>query len=133
MAVFPDEEMQFAPGERLSHSNGGYILLRVVIEAVTGMTYQGVVEQTIFKPIGMHQSGYFAMNKLPEKTALGYIEEPDGWRTNIYNLPVVGASDGGAFTTVQDLATLWQAFWSYAIVPAGADRDLCPTVCTSRV
>jgi CubicO group peptidase (beta-lactamase class C family) len=117
LAVFPDEAMKFAPGERFSYSNGGYILLGVVIEELTGRTYQEFVEQAIFKPIGMTQSGYFALNKLPEKTALGYVEEADGWRTNIFNLPIVGASDGGAFTTVHDLATLWIAFWGYEIVP----------------
>src|SRR5262245_43616576 len=116
LAVFPDEAMKFAPGERFSYSNGGYILLGVVIEELTGMKYQDFVERAIFQAIGMNQSGYFALNKLPEKTALGYIEEADGWRTNVYNLPIVGASDGGAFTTVQDIATLWAAFWGYEIV-----------------
>jgi hypothetical protein len=65
----------------------------------------------------MERSGYFAMNKLPEKTALGYVEEAEGWRTNIYTLPIVGASDGGAFTTAQDIETLWRAFWGYEILP----------------
>lgn len=117
LAVFPDEAMKFAPGERFSYSNGGYILLGVVIEELSGLRYQDFVEQVIFKPIGMNQSGYFALNKLPEKTALGYVEEAQGWRTNIYNLPIVGASDGGAFTTVHDVTTLWKAFWRYEIVP----------------
>jgi CubicO group peptidase (beta-lactamase class C family) len=117
LALFPDEPMKFMPGEGFSYSNGGYILLGAVIEELTGMKYQDFVEQTIFKPIGMNQSGYFAMNKLPEKTALGYVEEAAGWRTNIFNLPIVGASDGGAFTTVQDIRTLWKAFWSYEILP----------------
>ena len=117
LAVFPDEDMKFAPGERFSYSNGGYILLGVVIEELTGMRYQDFVEQAIFQPIGMHRSGYFAMNQLPEQTALGYIESDKGWRTNIYNLPIVGASDGGAFTTVDDLATLRTAFWRHEILP----------------
>ena len=88
----------------------------MVIEELTGMKYQDFVAQAIFQAIGMHQSGYFALNKLPEKTALGYVEEEVGWRTNIYNLPIVGASDGGAFTTVHDLMTLWAAFWGGEIV-----------------
>jgi CubicO group peptidase (beta-lactamase class C family) len=117
LAAFPDEAMKFAPGERFSYSNSGYILLGVVIEELTGLKYQDFVEQAIFKAIGMNQSGYFALNKLPEKTALGYVEEAEGWRTNIFNLPIVGASDGGAFTTVHDIATLWKAFWGYEIVP----------------
>jgi CubicO group peptidase (beta-lactamase class C family) len=116
LATFPHEPMKFAPGERFSYSNGGYILLGVVIEELSGLKYQDFVEQTIFKPIGMSRSGYFALNKLPEQTAQGYIEEAEGWRTNIYNLPIVGASDGGAFTTVHDIATLWEAFWRGEIV-----------------
>src|SRR5262249_15336640 len=43
-------------------------------------------------------------------------EEAEGWRTNHFHLPIVGASDGGAFTTVQDIATLWKAFWGYEIL-----------------
>ena len=109
--------MKFAPGERFAYSNGGYILLGVVIEELTGQKYQDFVEQTIFKAIGMDQSGYFAMNRLPEKTALGYVEDATGWHTNIYNLPIVGASDGGAFTALRDVETLWKAFWGYEILP----------------
>jgi len=117
LAVFPDEPMKFPPGECFSYSNGGYILLGVMIEELTGVKYQEFVDREIFKPIGMNRSGYFAFDRLPEKTALGYIDEPGGWRTNIYTLPVVGASDGGAYTTVRDLATLWWAFWACEILP----------------
>jgi len=88
-----------------------------VIEELTGLKYREYVEQAIFKAIGMKRSGYFALNQLPEKTALGYIEDAGGWRTNIYNLPMIGASDGGAFTTIDDLATLWKAFWGNEILP----------------
>ncbi len=117
LPVFPDETMKFAPGTRFSYSNGGYILLGVVIEEVAGMPYRDFVRQEIFAPVGMTRSGYFAMNKLPEDTAFGYIEEDDEeWRTNIYNLPIIGASDGGAFTTANDLARLWDAFWGYEIL-----------------
>lgn len=117
LPVFPDEEMKFEPGARFSYSNGGYILLGVVIEEIAGMPYRDFVAQEIFAPARMTRSGYFAMNKLPENTAFGYIEEDDEeWRTNIYNLPIIGASDGGAYTTAHDLARLWDAFWGYEIL-----------------
>jgi CubicO group peptidase (beta-lactamase class C family) len=117
LAVFPDEPMKFPPGARFSYSNGGYILLGVVIEELTGLPYQRYVEQAIFQATGMTRSGFFAFNQLPEQTALGYIDEAGGWRTNIYNLPIVGASDGGAYTTADDLAALWKAFWNNEILP----------------
>ena len=116
VAVFPDAPMKFAPGARFSYSNGGYILLGLVIEELTGLTYQGFVEEEIFGALGM-RSGYFAFNQLPEETALGYVEEGAAWRTNIYNLPILGGSDGGAYATVQDLATLWAAFWERQVLP----------------
>lgn len=118
LADFPDAPMMFAPGSQFAYCNGGYILLGLVIEAVTGQTYQHFVEESIFRAAGMSRSGFFAFNQLPEQTAWGYIEDAAGWRTNIYNLPIVGASDGGAYTTVDDLAALWRAFWAYQIVPA---------------
>jgi CubicO group peptidase (beta-lactamase class C family) len=129
LAVFPDEPMKFAPGERFSYSNGGYILLGVVIEALSGLKYQDFVEQEIFKAAGMNRSGFFPFNRLPEKTATGYVEEAQGWRTNIYNLPIVGASDGGAYTTAQDVAALWKAFWGYKIL----SRELVEMVARPRV
>jgi len=117
LAVFPDEPMKFTPGERFSYSNGGYITLGIVIEEISGRSYRDFVESEIFEPAGMSRSGYFAMNKLPGNTAFGYVEEDDGWRTNIYDLPVIGALDGGAFTTVGDMTKLWDAFWAYRILP----------------
>lgn len=117
LAVFPDRAMKFAPGERFSYSNGGYILLGVVIEEVTGVPYREYVEQAIFEATGMHESGFFAFDRLPARTALGYIEDAGGWRTNIYSLPIIGASDGGAYTTAHDLTVLWEAFWGDEILP----------------
>lgn len=118
LAVFPEAPMKFAPGARFSYSNGGYILLGIVIETLSGMSYRDFVVQEVFAPAGMERSGYFAMNQLPAETAWGYVEEAGGgWHTNIYNLPIIGAADGGAFTTAGDLCKLWDAFWAGTILP----------------
>ena len=45
-----------APGERFQYSNANYIILGQIIEAVTGQTYASVVEQSIFRPLGMASS-----------------------------------------------------------------------------
>jgi CubicO group peptidase (beta-lactamase class C family) len=116
LPAFPDGPMKFAPGERFSYCNSGYVLLGVVIEEVTGQAYQDAVEERLLRPAGMMRSGYFAFDRLPEETAWGYIEEEGGWRTNVFNLPIIGGSDGGAFSTVGDLALLWDAFWGCQIL-----------------
>ena len=109
--LFQNEGMKFQPGEKCVYSNGGFILLGIIIEDVTGMKYRDFIEQQILKPCKMCDTGYFALNKLPVRTALGYMNREDGsWQTNIFNLPIIGASDGGIYTTVNDIKKLWRAF-----------------------
>lgn len=121
LPLFPREPMKFAPGQGFSYSNSGYILLGIVVEELSGMGYQTYVARTILEPLGMTRSGFFEMDRLPDNTAVGYVSLPDGgWRTNLGILPIIGASDGGAYTTLDDVNRLWSAFWAGEILP----RDL---------
>ena len=56
------------------------------------------------------------MDRLPERTAFGYIDGEDGWRTNIFTLPIIGSSDAGAFTTIKDMDKLWGTFFEERIL-----------------
>ncbi len=118
LPAFPDEPMKFAPGTRFSYCNGGYILLGLVIEAISGEQYQEYVKQHILEPVGMNGSGFFWLNNLPANTATGYLNDAAGQRSNIYNLPIVGGSDGGMFTTARGIALLWTAFFDEQILSA---------------
>ena len=132
LPLFPNEPMKFAPGERFSYSNGGYILLGVVIEELSGMRYQDFVQQALFQRAGMDHSGFFALNCLPPRTALGYIGSNEDWRTNLYNLPIVGASDGGAYTTVGDITRLWKAFWEFELLDKTLVEDITRPFVSAR-
>jgi CubicO group peptidase (beta-lactamase class C family) len=121
--------MKFPPGERFSYSNSGYILLGLVIEAISGWAYTDFIQREILDPCGMRDSGYFAMDRLPGRTATGYIDDNAGWRSNIYHLPAVGAADGGVYATVGDIHKLWEAFFADRII----SRDLRHTFLTPAV
>ena len=102
--------MKFSPGERFDYNDGGYILLGLVIESVTGIDFQAYVQENVFDMASMEDSGYFATDQLPERTAYAYIKNADGtWRTNFFAVPIVGAPDGGAYTTAPDMARFWRA------------------------
>ena len=114
--MFVDLKMKFEPGVRFSYSNGGFILLGLIVEAVSGKRFQTFVEEAIFEKVGMDDSGFFSMDQLPERTALGYIESDEGWRTNEESLPIIDGSDGGAFTTVRDIQRFWNSLFRGDIV-----------------
>lgn len=109
LPLFTNKSMKFKPGARFSYSNSGFIILGLIVEALTGLAFNDYVEKNIFKACHMSDSGYFRMDQLPERTAIGYIVEGQNWRTNQYSLPLVGGPDGGAYTTAYDLNTCWTA------------------------
>ncbi|MYL61077.1 serine hydrolase, partial [Virgibacillus halodenitrificans] len=108
LPMFSNKPMKFTPGEKFHYNNAGYMLLGLIIEAISGMAFSQYVEKYIFRKAAMVDSGYFSLDSLPANTALGYIELPgEEWKTNIYSLPVKGGPDGGAFVTAEDMTTLW--------------------------
>lgn len=103
---------KFEPGARFGYSNSGYVLLGLVIEAISGRPYQEAVRDKVISPLGLRHTGFYAMNQLPQNTAHGYVEEAGRWRTNIFDLPFVGGADGGLYTCAKDLDTLWRALFA---------------------
>jgi len=112
--LFRGTAMKFAPGERYSYSNGGYVFLGILIEKLTGGLYRDFMLEHVLQPAGMQESGFFAFDDLPENTANGYLE--DRRTTNIYRLPPRGGGDGGMYTTTDDLRRFWDSLFSGRIL-----------------
>lgn len=125
LPLFQSEAMKFSPGERFHYNNAGYILLGLMIEQQTGTSFTDYVEGEIFNRVGMRDSGYFAMDQLPERTAIGYIDSEDStFRSNIYSIPAKGGADGGAFITAPDMIKLWEALFDFKLLMEETTRKL---------
>jgi CubicO group peptidase (beta-lactamase class C family) len=109
LPLLTEGEMKFAPGSRFSYSNGGYVLLGLAIEGASGTPYHQFIEEAVLRPCRMTSSGFFRFDRLPERVATGYIEQDGQWRSNVYNLPIIGGPDGGMFSTVGDIESMWRA------------------------
>lgn len=107
--LFKDQPMMFQPGERFHYNNAGFIVLGLIVEQLTGSDFTDVVQERIFGPANMLNSGYFRLDRLPGQTAFGYIEEEGEWRTNHYAIPIRGGADGGAYVTAGDMANFWES------------------------
>lgn len=125
LPLFQNHPMKLAVGERFHYNNAGYILLGLIIEKISGLTFEDYVTQNVFQKANMQESGYFELDALPKNTALGYIDLEDGsWKSNIYSVPVKGGADGGAFTTVDDISHLWEALISYKLLTEHMTQQL---------
>jgi len=105
---------KFPPGARFSYSNGGYVLLGLLIEELTG-SFHDHLERRVLRPCGMDRSGFFRFDELPPGTAIGYL---DNGGTNAATLPIVGGPDGGMFATAADLQRLWRGFLAGEVISA---------------
>lgn len=115
LAVLDGHASKFAPGERFSYCNGGYVVLALIAERASGVPFHDLVRERVCEPAGMDDTAFLRSDELPGRTALGYLEL-EGWRTNVLHLPVRGSGDGGIYTTAADLSAFWPAFFGGRIV-----------------
>jgi CubicO group peptidase (beta-lactamase class C family) len=111
------------PGERFAYNNGGYIVLAVLIDRLSGIGFHGWVEREVCSRAGLSRTGYLRSDDLPGDAALGYLFD-DGNRTNLLHLPVRGNGDGGIYSTVDDLHRFWCALVAGTIVRPGLVRSM---------
>jgi len=131
LPLFEGKSPKFAPGERFSYSNGGYVALGILIERLAGSSYREFIESEVLGPAGMPDSGFFAFDELPPNTALGYMDS--GLRSNIYKVPVRGGGDGGMYTTARDLDSFWRSLLSHRILGEGLLEEwLSPKVAVNE-
>lgn len=117
LAILGRRETVSPPGERFAYNNGGYMVLALIAERVSGVGFHELVARTVCEPAGMRDTAFLRSDELPGTAALGYLAA-DGLRTNILHLPVRGNGDGGIYSTAADISRLWQAFFAGRIVSA---------------
>jgi CubicO group peptidase (beta-lactamase class C family) len=116
VAVLDGHAAKFAPGERFAYSNSGYVVLALIAERASGIPFHDLVRQRVCKPAGMEDTAFLRSDELPGRAALGYLEIDGLSMTNVFHLPVRGSGDGGIYTTVADIRSLWTSFFAGRIV-----------------
>lgn len=121
-----DRPIKFAPGEKFSYSNSGYVVLAHIIERTSGTAFPDYIQRKILDPCGMKHSGYYRFDALPKNTAAGYVydKELHRHRSNIYSLPVVGSGDGGCYSNARDVALFWDALQSGKLLSRAMTGEL---------
>jgi len=98
-----DKPLDFAHGTRFKYNNTGYILLGMLIEKISGSSYEHFVQENIFDRVGMKDSGFDEQHKIIPRRARGY-SLIKGSLQNADFLDTTSAwSAGGFYTTVNDL------------------------------
>lgn len=120
------EPPYFEPGEGFRYSENGYVVLGYIIEKVSDQRYDIFLQQRIFEPLGMANSGYGN-----EEVAVGY--NPIGTKAPDPDL-LFRYSASGLYASVEDLYRWDQALYSTQLLPQEyMDRMLSGYVRTPSV
>lgn len=120
VATVRDKPLDFAPGEKMSYSNSGYLVLGLVIERLTGGSYEKFVTDNIFTPLGMKDSGYDSNARVIQRRAAGYTPSPSGPVNAGYVDMSIPHAAGALYSTTEDLLRWEQGLFGGKLISAAS-------------
>jgi CubicO group peptidase (beta-lactamase class C family) len=103
---FKGKPLDFEPGEKFQYSNSGYVLLGYILEKVAEQEYGEYLEQNVFGPLKMRNSGYDSSAAILKQRASGYMRRAGNLANALYIDMTVPHAAGALYSTVEDLL-LW--------------------------
>lgn len=122
------QPLEFEPGAKWSYSNNGIATLGRILEVVYGKPFEQVVDEKIFKPLGMRDTSFWIPQEKISRLATVYTDDHGtlkpadadalrkGWK---YPMP-----EGGIYSTASDLVRFYQMMLNKGNF--GAHRVLSP-------
>ncbi|MBK6369110.1 MAG: beta-lactamase family protein [Flavobacteriales bacterium] len=117
LAIFQDSELVSKPGEQFNYTSYGYVILGRVIEVVSGSSYATYMQEHIWDPAGMTNTGVERTDE-PGYAALYHITEKGRISERQRNSLSDRVPGGGIYSTVNDLLKFGEAVLNGTLVNA---------------
>ncbi len=109
--IASQSDLNFTPGDEYLYSNGGYMLMTVLVERVTGKTLREFTQENIFEPLGMENTHFHDnRHEIVPNRALSYRKRNEEFVVS-YLSNFEGVGPGGLYTTVGDMLKWDQNFY----------------------
>ena len=92
----------YEPGSKYVYSGGAYTLLQLVIEEVTGQSFEDYMKSAILQPLGMSESGYELTPSSDYNVAVVYNKNGELSKPRYF----AAKAAAGLYTSSSDLASL---------------------------
>lgn len=103
LCLIEKHPFEFEPGEALIYNNSAYFLMGLIIESVSGQSFEEYVDQNLFSPAGMENSSYCSNSALVEQKAQGYQYSDEGLKLARYHDHTWPYAAGSLCSTISDL------------------------------
>ena len=101
-----------AVGESYNYSNTNFLLLAMILEQASGLSFEQVYQQEVFTPLGISSAYYSEENPIPDGCVKGYADIFGNGQfvesEFLYNDELGIGGDGGIAINAWDLATFFE-------------------------
>ena len=111
--LIQQKALDFTPGSRFSYSNGGYVLLSMIVAKVSNQPFHEFMKNDIFLPLQMentlvyHRAAPAIADRAVGYNAFGFLDD--------YEILTTGA--GGMYSNIDDLFQWEQALKDHRLIP----------------
>jgi CubicO group peptidase (beta-lactamase class C family) len=117
--------LNFPPGEKWSYSNTGYVLLGMIVQKVSGKSYDVLLQERVLDPLGMAATRRSTPDGVVPRRASGYLWYGGAFHNGDFlKYLMANHGDRGLLSTALDLAK-WDAdLSSNRILPPAATKAM---------
>ncbi|MCB9245684.1 MAG: beta-lactamase family protein [Flavobacteriales bacterium] len=106
----------FKPGDRFSYSNSGYLFLGLIMEQVSGQSFEDLIQQELLDPLQLYETGIASNTRIIEKLASGYTTTPRETGKAEYINYRQPYTSGNMYSTPRDLRKFTKAVMHNALL-----------------
>lgn len=113
MPGLADDTLLFEPGTQWHYSNTGFLILGIILEKISGLSYEEYINKYVYQPAGMASTFFPELDHVNQGLADTYEKDyltgkPVFYNTRYYQV-IKGTPAGGGFSTCTDLLNFMQA------------------------
>ena len=126
--VVSKDSLYFPAGSQYRYSNSGYVLLGLIVERVSGMTFPEFLQTRIFRPLGMGASvAHVEGSDTVPRRAYGYSPRGGTFVPTDQSVTSATLGDGGIYTNVDDMVHWDRALYGDTALVDAAALELATT------
>ena len=111
------DHTHFPPGSQFRYSNSGYVLLGLIVQKASGMSFPDFLRQNIFVPLHMDHTVLYRRDDHSDlRQAYGYTQQGDTFIRTDESLTSSTLGDGRVYSSVEDLYKWDQALYRKRLV-----------------
>jgi CubicO group peptidase (beta-lactamase class C family) len=117
---------KFAPGSKWAYSNSGYVVLGLVVQKVSGLSFAEFLRERIFEPLKMSNTvAYHKGKNEVAHRAYGHSKVGGVWKQTDQSTTSATLGDGGVYSSLDDLAKWDQALRDHTLL---SEKEMQPAL-----